>query len=130
MNRREWLKSATVAGAALALPESVMARASAPDVSTSGSKLETEVLRLKLRHTWTTTMSSSAYRDTLHVRFTRDGLTGIGEGAPIVRYHEDAVSGQKALEGLRPMLANADPWQFQKFMAELQRAMPGQFAAK
>ena len=35
-------------------------------------------------------MSSSAYRDTLHTAYTRDGITGHGEGAPIVRYHEDA----------------------------------------
>jgi hypothetical protein len=28
----------------------------------------TEIIRLKLKHTWTTVMSSSDYRDTLHVR--------------------------------------------------------------
>lgn len=39
---------------------------------------ETEIVRLKLRHTWTTVMSSSDYRDTLHVRLTRDGMTGRG----------------------------------------------------
>jgi hypothetical protein len=31
------------------------------------------------------------FRDTLHVRYTKDGVTGYGEGAPIVRYHENAV---------------------------------------
>ena len=63
--------------------------------------LETEIVRLNLRHTWTTTMSSSDYRDTLHVRYIRDGVTGHGEGAPIVRYHENAVDAQKAVESVR-----------------------------
>jgi L-Ala-D/L-Glu epimerase len=38
-----------------------------------------------LGHTWTTTMSSSEYRDTLHVRYTNQGMSGVGDGAPIVR---------------------------------------------
>ncbi len=56
------------------------------------------VVRLKLKHTWTTVMSSSDYRDNLHLRYTRDGLTGLGEGAPIVRYKEDAASARRAVE--------------------------------
>ena len=49
-------------------------------------------------------MSSSQYRDTLHTTFTRGGITGRGEGAPIVRYHEDAASAQKAVESVRELL--------------------------
>ena len=52
---------------------------------TSGSgnaNLETEIVRLTLRHTWTTTMSSSQYRDVIYARYTKDGVTGLGEGAP------------------------------------------------
>jgi hypothetical protein len=36
-------------------------------------QLETEIRRLKLRHTWTTTMSSSVFRDTVHLRYTHLG---------------------------------------------------------
>ena len=54
-----------------------------------------DVVRLRLRHTWTTVMSSSEYRDNLHLRYTRDGVTGLGEGAPIPRYQEDAASARK-----------------------------------
>ena len=65
MNRREWLKAAGAAGAAFALPPAMASQA------TSGStQLVTEIKRLNLRYTWTTTMSSSAYRDTLHLRLT------------------------------------------------------------
>jgi L-alanine-DL-glutamate epimerase-like enolase superfamily enzyme len=127
MNRREWIKSAAGAGAALmAARESF---AAAPSAETKG-KWETNIVRLKLRHTWTTTMSSSEYRDTLHVSFTRDGVTGYGEGAPIVRYHEDALGCQKALEPHMAFLESANPWEFEKLKAELFRKLEGNFAAK
>lgn len=95
-----------------------------------GAGLRTSIVRLKLRHTWTTTMSSSEYRDTLHVAYTRDGITGHGEGAPIVRYHENAESGRQAVESVRDLLLSADPWQFEKVMAEVLQRVEGQWAGK
>jgi L-alanine-DL-glutamate epimerase-like enolase superfamily enzyme len=117
MNRRNFLKTAAVApvGSAAAAP---------------GPSLETKILRLNLQHTWTTTMSSSQYRDTLHVAYTRDGITGHGEGAPIVRYHEDAESARKAVESVRALLLSANPMQFAKVMAEVFRRVPGEWAGK
>ena len=78
MNRIKFVKAAAASPAAAAW---VRRRASKPHA---------KIVRLNLRHTWTTTMSSSEYRDTLHLAYSRDGITGHGEGAPIVRYHEDA----------------------------------------
>lgn len=121
MNRRDWLKGAGALTAAVAAPRRAVAEASG---------LLTEVVRLRLKHTWTTTMSSSDYRDTLRVRLTRDGITGIGEGAPIVRYDENAIEGQKALEGIRRDLEAADPWARVKLIDELARRVPGQYAAR
>lgn len=95
-----------------------------------GSRLETEIVRLRLRHTWTTTMSSSEYRDTLYARFTREGTTGIGEGAPIVRYHEDAAGAQKALEAARASVQAADPWLLETVEAEVFRQLEHQYAAR
>jgi L-alanine-DL-glutamate epimerase-like enolase superfamily enzyme len=118
MNRRRFLQSSG------ALPlAGTMAAAAAPS-------FETKILRLNLQHTWTTTMSSSAYRDTLQVAFTRDGLTGHGEGAPIVRYKEDAKSAQKAAESVRALLLGSDPMQFSKLMAEVYRRVDGEWAGK
>ncbi len=127
MNRREWLKGTAVAGAALTFAGVAESASFAPDEK---STLETKVMRLNLRHTWTTTMSSSAYRDTLHVRLSRDGATGIGEGAPIVRYHEDAVGGQKVVESLREFLITANPWQYAKVMDQVHHRVKGEYAAK
>src|SRR5436305_14643546 len=43
-----------------------------------GLQLTAEVVKLNLRHTWTTTMSSSDYRETLHVALNSGGITGRG----------------------------------------------------
>jgi L-alanine-DL-glutamate epimerase-like enolase superfamily enzyme len=121
MNRRKFLKAAAVAPAAGSVA------LAAPAVPTS---LSTKIVRLNLQHTWTTTMSSSQYRDTLHTTFTRGGITGRGEGAPIVRYHEDAATAQKAVESVRELLVGTDPMQFAKIMAEVFRRVPGEWAGK
>ena len=133
MNRRDLMKTL---GAACALPgpgfsAPALGRMGGGGASdSSGSRLETEIVRLKLRHTWTTTMSSSAYRDTLHVRFIRDGVTGHGEGAPIVRYQENAVDAQRAAQSVQDLVTGANPWQFQKLLTEIFHRVPGQYAAK
>src|ERR1700732_5228419 len=119
MNRRSFLKTASAAPAAgLA--------------SAANSKIAfvTQIQRLNLRHTWTTTMSSSQYRDTLHTAYTRDGITGHGEGAPIVRYHEDAEGARKAVESVRDLLLSADPLHFTKLMADVFRRVPSEWAGK
>jgi L-alanine-DL-glutamate epimerase-like enolase superfamily enzyme len=96
----------------------------------ASSTIESKIVRLKLRHTWTTVMSSSDYRDTVHLRYTREGITGVGEGAPIVRYHENAESAEHAIESVQDLLASADPRQFAKILAEVFRRVDGQNAAK
>lgn len=119
MNRRNFL-----AGAAAAPLAGGHAAPAAP------TALESKIVRLQLRHAWTTTMSSSAFRDTLHVAYSRDGVTGHGEGAPIVRYHEDAASARKAVESVHDLLVSADPRRFAKIMAAVFRRIPGEWAGK
>ncbi len=121
MRRRDVFKAL---GAAAVVP--VRSTAAAKGEAT----VESKIVRLKLRHTWTTVMSSSEYRDTVKVRYTRDGITGVGEGAPIVRYQENAAEAQGAIESVQRMLVAADPYQFAKVMAEVGRRVAGQQAAK
>jgi len=123
MNRRKFLQAASAAPVA----GSVALAAPAAD---SAAALTTKIVRLNLQHTWTTTMSSSQYRDTLHTTFTRGGIIGHGEGAPIVRYHEDAASAQRAVESVRDLLLTADPLRFAKIMAEVFKRVPGEWAGK
>jgi L-alanine-DL-glutamate epimerase-like enolase superfamily enzyme len=119
MNRRNFVRNV-----AAAYPMSRMAAAS------GGAALDAKIVRLNLRHTWTTTMSSSQYRDTLHLSYTRDGITGHGEGAPIVRYREDAEGARQAVESVRSLLLAADPMQFDKVMAEVFARVEGAWAGK
>jgi L-alanine-DL-glutamate epimerase-like enolase superfamily enzyme len=123
MNRRNFLKTAPVAAGLTAAVNALGAPA-------AGATFTSKIVRLNLQHTWTTTMSSSQYRDTLHTAYTRGGITGYGEGAPIVRYHEDAAGAQKAVESVRDLLLSADPLQFSKVMAEVFKRIPGDWAGK
>jgi L-alanine-DL-glutamate epimerase-like enolase superfamily enzyme len=117
------MKTAAIAPAAGALAAPLPA-------GNAGPTLEARIVRLNLLHTWTTTMSSSAYRDTLYTAYTRDGITGHGEGAPIVRYHEDAAGARAAVESVRGLLLSANPMQFDKVMAEVFQRVQGQWAGK
>lgn len=119
MNRRDWMKAASLAPVALA---------GAPPPTESA--IETEVVRLKLKHTWTTTMASSEFRDTLHFRYISGGITGRGEGAPIVRYKESAETGKQAIDTIKTMLAGADPWKYRKVLQDVAAKLPGEWAAK
>ena len=75
-------------------------------------------------------MSSSDYRDTLHVTYKRDGITGHGEGAPIVRYKENAQSAQAAVDAIRPLLLNGNPAEFSKLIAMVFAKIDGQYAGR
>lgn len=119
MNRRDLLKSAPL----MALPSSSPASA-APARLTFSSR------QLRLKHTWTTVMSSSASRDTFHVEYSRDGVTGRGEGAPIIRYKESAAQAIERLERERSWLEAADPWQFTHLMHQVFSRIEANFAAK
>jgi L-alanine-DL-glutamate epimerase-like enolase superfamily enzyme len=102
----------------------------ATKMAEGAARIETEIKRLNLKHTWTTVMSSSDYRDTLHVRYIRDGITGRGEGAPIPRYKETAETGRQAVESVASYLREASPMHFAKTEAEAFRRINNEWAAK
>ena len=87
-------------------------------------------MRLDLVNTWTTVMSSSDFRETLAVTVMSGGITGIGEGAPIVRYNESAAAGIQIVEGLQPLFAGADPSQYVKLLDQVFAKVEGAWAAK
>lgn len=127
MNRRQTLK---LAGAAALLPafkavalsplEALMNAPASPTAS-----VRCKLQRLNLRHTWTTHMSSSDYRETLLLSYTRDGITGYGEGAPIVRYKEFPAEAAKAIEAIAPQIAAGDPVAYRTMLSNV-RALLGE----
>jgi len=127
-SRRDWLKIAGAAGMAAMLPAKGVAMGS--NATPDKCDVQVGLKRLMLRHTWTTTMSSSAYRDTVQVRYRRDGMEGYGEGAPIVRYKESPGAAKLAIEAIQAQIVAGDPRQFRKYLGEMRRLLgPQQHAA-
>ena len=120
INRRDWLKIAGAAGVAAMAPLGVPAEAPAP---AENGEIRCGLKRLVLRHTWTTTMSSSAYRDTVNVQYLRDGVTGYGEGAPIIRYKEYPQQAMQAIDAIKGQIQAGDPWKYEKTIAGIRRAL-------
>ena len=120
MNRRQLLVNAALAPATLAQsPKEVVRR-----------KWTGNVQRLDLKHTWTTVMSSSQFRETLYLRYEQDGITGRGEGAGIVRYGETAQKGFGLLQDLGFSMAQRDPWQYTALMRDVFARIEGNYAFK
>jgi L-alanine-DL-glutamate epimerase-like enolase superfamily enzyme len=109
----------------LALGLSPVLAAAAPAATISARSL-----RLDLVNTWTTVMSSSTYRETLGVSVSSGGITGLGEGAPIVRYNESAAQGVRIVEGLRGLFAGVDPAQYVKVLDQVFAKVDGAWATK
>ena len=130
MNRRNFVQTAGLGGLLACLPGKSFALADEKKTASRKTSVETDIYRLKLRHTWTTTMSSSTYRDILYVHYNHDGISGVGEGAPIVRYKEDAKGAQTAVDSVLPMLDSSDPTQFEKVISEVFARISGQWAGK
>jgi L-alanine-DL-glutamate epimerase-like enolase superfamily enzyme len=118
MNRRDTFK---LAGAAAVLP--LKAFRMNAQTSHEPASVASSLKRLNLRHTWTTTMSSSAYRETVMVEYRRDGIVGYGEGAPIVRYKEFPAEAQKAIDAIAPLIASGDPFAYRKHLAAIRASL-------
>lgn len=117
ISRRGWLKLASATSLAMVAPFGGL-ETMAKDTP---AEVRCELTRLMLRHTWTTVMSSSSYRDTVHVQYIRDGVTGYGEGAPIVRYKEYPEQSIRAIEAVRNRIAADDPWAYVEAIAAIRR---------
>ncbi len=92
--------------------------------------LRANAQRLQLKHTWTTVMSSSTYRDVLYTSIHQGGIIGRGEGAGILRYGESAESGVAFVNRLAPELSRMDLRQFGKVIDWVLRQSDADWAAK
>lgn len=131
MKRRDWLKTAGAAALMGLVPPVSFGTTLTNDKGTTGkTALSCDLKRLDLRHTWTTTMSSSTFRETVHVRYSRDGVTGYGEGAPIIRYKEYPADAKKAIDAIADQIVAGNPWQFDKLLHQVREKLgEGQHAA-
>lgn len=83
-------------------------------------------LDLKLRHTFRIARGASDERKNLLVEVEHEGRVGLGEAAPILRYHEDRDSAARAVDAMATRLG--DPRLFAT--AAGRSAEPGQHSAQ
>lgn len=123
MKRRDWITGAGAMTGFAALTPGLLS-------GEGRAEMDVELLGLELRHTWTTTMSSSDVRRTVLVRYRRDGVEGLGEGAPIARYDEDPEGARQALEGVQDVVEGGDPWARESLLRLAFTSLDHQFAAR
>ncbi|MFC1782469.1 dipeptide epimerase, partial [Planctomycetota bacterium] len=71
--------------------------------------MEYKVRELKLVHTWIISRSSDDVKNNVFVRFERDGIAGIGEAAPSLRYNETPESTIETIKKTEPLFEQYDP---------------------
>jgi len=97
---------------------------------TGGAMLEYKIKELNLRHTWTIARNSSDVKRNVFVIYTRDGISGIGEAAPNVRYDETPESTIELIKKAKPLVEKFDPWHFVDMGYEIQKLDKAQTAGK
>ncbi len=132
MTRKEFLAGAGVlaAGSVIGGPGTLFA-AGVPAAGKpgAGTKLETAFFELRLRHAWTLSRGTWTTRRNLLLRLDRDGVSGLGEAAPLARYNETAESGLAFVRKAEPLLAG-DLTAYRDLWLEIDALAPGEHAAK
>ncbi|MEZ5351036.1 MAG: dipeptide epimerase [Bryobacteraceae bacterium] len=102
----------------------------APVAAAPPTRFRIQTVRVNLRHTWTTTMSSSSYRDVIYFLLSSGGFSGVGEGAPIARYGESAAQAQRYSGAIAEVLNGADLMQYRKTIAAVHGQLENQWALR
>ncbi len=103
ISRKQFLKMIVTAGAAWpAVSALCESRPKRPTRFTLSTK------RLMLRHTWTISRNSSNFKDNVFACIERDGVVGMGEAAPNIRYGESAEQTLAALQRARDLFESGD----------------------
>ncbi len=80
--------------------------------TTSKPRIRSEKIRLELRHTWTISSGSAAFKENVLVFYERDGQTGIGEAAHLTVGEHTAEKTLRAIAPLIPLYETIDPFAF------------------
>ncbi|MBN2424603.1 MAG: dipeptide epimerase [Calditrichaceae bacterium] len=67
-----------------------------------------KIIRLTLKHKWTLSRNTSAFKENVLIYLRYKGITGYGEAAPNVRYGEEAHSTISKIESVAPLYAEMD----------------------
>jgi L-alanine-DL-glutamate epimerase-like enolase superfamily enzyme len=81
-------------------------------ITSGGVMLEVKTRRLILQDTWTISRNSSDYKDNVFVKIDKDGVSGLGEAAPNVRYDENAEKTTERINQLKGLIENSNLWHY------------------
>jgi L-alanine-DL-glutamate epimerase-like enolase superfamily enzyme len=131
MKRREFIGTLGVTAAAASMAQAFPLIPQLKTKTTgSGMKVRYEVKTLNLKHTWTISRNSSDVKNNVFVYLEKDGITGIGEAAPNVRYDETPESTIELIKKATPLIEKLNPWEFTQFGLDLKDFGHGQTAGK
>lgn len=80
--------------------------------NSGGAMIEVKTRRLFLADTWTIARNSSDYKDNVFVKIEKDGIIGLGEAAPNIRYGEDHKKTTDRINGVKDLFNKHDLWHF------------------
>ncbi len=80
--------------------------------SSSKPRIRFEKIRLELKHTFTISGGSAAFKENVLVFYERDGLTGVGEASHVTVQDQTAERTLRAVERLIPLYETVDPFAF------------------
>jgi L-alanine-DL-glutamate epimerase-like enolase superfamily enzyme len=92
--------------------------------------IEVKTKRLELTHTWTISRNSSDFKENVFVRLEKDGITGIGEAAPNVRYGENPQLTTQRIHEAEKIFKKNDLFHYVDIKNKLDQAILDQSCAK
>ncbi len=95
-----------------------------------GASLRFTQVELHLRHAWALSRNTSTVKRNYLVELTCDGITGIGEAAPNVRFHETPESVAEALLKARDIVAGVHPGHRVELSRRLLARLPHAYSAR
>jgi L-alanine-DL-glutamate epimerase-like enolase superfamily enzyme len=81
-------------------------------INSGETMIEVKTKRLELAHTWTIARNSSNFKNNVFVKLEKDGIVGIGEAAPNVRYGENADLTTKRIKEAGQIFKTTDFYQY------------------
>ena len=134
INRKEFLKitSKGIIGIAVLnnFFERVFANTNLSQTKSGELMIEVKTKKLDLAHTWTISRNSSDFKNNVFVRITKDGITGIGEAAPNVRYGENAELTTRRINEAKPIFETQNIYHFMNIKSALDKQIIDQSCAK
>ncbi|GBD94472.1 L-Ala-D/L-Glu epimerase [bacterium BMS3Abin05] len=114
MTRKDFFRMMGLLGiSSAAVPVSGFAKTGSKNFSSKGkARLVWEKKHLNLEHPWTLSRNTSLFKENVFVHYEKNGITGIGEAAPNVRYDESWESTFKVIEKAKPLMETANPWEY------------------